>query len=111
MGPAFAAWQKQIEGYAAFAGKLAESPKTLAACLEFDLAVDRAGDRLGTYAMLKTVEDQANGTYQRMQGRFARRPAAWPRPPVTSTRKSWPFRRLRWSEFLQDPALCRTSFC
>ena len=67
---AFTAWQKQIEGYAAFPGKLAESPQKLAACLQFDLDVDRAGDRLGTYAMLKTAEDQSNSVYQRMQGRF-----------------------------------------
>ena len=67
---AFAAWKKQVEGYAAFQGKLADSPQSLAACLQFDLKVDRAGGRLGTYAMLKTCEDQANSVYQRMQGRF-----------------------------------------
>jgi oligoendopeptidase F len=67
---AFTAWQKQIDGYTAFAGKLADSPGKLAACLQFDLDVNRAGDRLGSYAMLKTSEDQANSVYQRMQGRF-----------------------------------------
>ena len=67
---AFAAWQKQIEGYAAFRATLAQSPEKLAACIQFDLDVDRAGERLGTYAMLKTAEDQSNSTYQRMQGRF-----------------------------------------
>ena len=67
---AFAAWQKRIDGYAAYSGRLAESPEKLAECLQFDLDMDRAGDRLGTYAMLKTSEDQANSVYQRMQGRF-----------------------------------------
>ncbi len=68
---AFAAWQKQGEGYAAFQGKLAESAASLADCLKFDLEIERVGERLGTYAHLKTTEDQANGTYQRMQGRFS----------------------------------------
>jgi oligoendopeptidase F len=67
---AFAAWQKQIDGYAAFAGKLADSPQSLAAALQFDLDVDRAGERLGTYASLKTAEDQSNSDSQRMYGRF-----------------------------------------
>ena len=32
--------------------------------------MDRAAERLGTYAFLKTAEDTANSTYQRMQGRY-----------------------------------------
>jgi oligoendopeptidase F len=68
---AFAAWQKQSEGYAAFRGKLADSAGQLASCLEFDLEMERIGDRLGTYSHLKVAQDQTNGTYQRMQGRFA----------------------------------------
>jgi oligoendopeptidase F len=67
---AFAAWKQQIDGYATFQGKLAEGPQKLAACMQFHLEVGRAGDRLGTYAMLKTAEDQSNSTYQRMQGRY-----------------------------------------
>lgn len=69
---AFTAWQKQIEGYAAFQGKLAESPETLAACIRFDLDADRTGDRLGTYASLKVAQDTANNTYQRMIGRYTK---------------------------------------
>jgi oligoendopeptidase F len=67
---AFTAWQKQIKGYSAFAGKLSESAEKLAECLTFDLDVERKGDRIGTYAMLRVCEDQANDKYQRMQGRF-----------------------------------------
>jgi oligoendopeptidase F len=67
---AFNIWTKQIEGYARFRGKLAESAKTLAACLSFDAEFDRAGERLGTYAFLKTSEDQGNSDYQRMKGRY-----------------------------------------
>ncbi len=67
---AFKKWDGEIDGYEKFAGTLGESPKSLAACFEFDIRMDRAGDRLGTYAFLKTAEDTANSTYQRMIGRF-----------------------------------------
>ncbi len=67
---AFTRWEKRIAGYAKYRGKLAEDVGTLAACLKFDLEFDRAGERLGTYAFLKTAEDTAEGKYQRMRGRF-----------------------------------------
>jgi oligoendopeptidase F len=67
---AFIAWEKRIEGYAAFQGKLADSAKTLAACLKFDEDLDLAAERLGTYAFLKTTEDTGESRYQRMQGRY-----------------------------------------
>jgi oligoendopeptidase F len=67
---AFAAWEKQIAGYTAFQGKLAESAKNLAACLKFDEQLDLAAERLGTYAFLKTAEDTGESKYQRMQGRY-----------------------------------------
>ena len=102
---AFAAWQKRIEGYAAFSGQLAESPEKLAACLQFDLDVDRAGDRLGTYAMLKTAEDQSNSVYQRMQGRFtqaasrAGQASSYIRPEILAIASA------KMDEYLQAPAL------
>ena len=67
---AFAQWEKQIAGYAKFQGNLAHDAATLAACLKFDVEFDRAGERLGTYAFLKTAEDATDGNYQRMQGRY-----------------------------------------
>ena len=67
---AFNRWEKRIAGYEKHRGKLAEGPRALAACLKFDLDFDRAGERLGTYAHLKTAEDTTNSTYQRMYGRF-----------------------------------------
>jgi oligoendopeptidase F len=69
---AFAKWQKQIDGYAAFQGKLAQNAETLAECLRFHLDVDRVAERLGTYAQLKVSQDTADGTYQRMAGRFTK---------------------------------------
>ncbi|HEX3997577.1 MAG TPA: oligoendopeptidase F [Pirellulales bacterium] len=67
---AFKKWETRIPNYSQFSGKLAESPKSLAACLEFDLDFDRMAERLGTYAHLKVTEDNGNSSYQRMLGRF-----------------------------------------
>ncbi len=66
----YARWEKRIGGFARFQGKLAESAETLLACLKFDRDFDRLGERLGTYAFLKTAEDATNSDYQRMQGRY-----------------------------------------
>jgi len=66
----FRQWERKIGGYEKFRGTLASGPKAIAACLKFDVELDRAGERLGTYAFLKTAEDTANSTYQRMQGRY-----------------------------------------
>jgi oligoendopeptidase F len=63
---AFTDWQKQFDGYAQFQGKLADGPKALAACIEFDLDLSRVGDRLGTYAHLKLCEDQSSDAYSGM---------------------------------------------
>ncbi|MFT5522144.1 MAG: oligoendopeptidase F [Pirellulaceae bacterium] len=66
----FKKFEEQIQGIADFQGKLGESAETLAACLKFDSELDRIGEHLGTYAFLKTAEDQTNSDYQRMIGRF-----------------------------------------
>jgi len=67
---AFAKWEKQIPRYAEFRGKLGESAELLAEMLDFDTAFERTGERLGTYAFLKTAEDAGDSNYQRMQGRY-----------------------------------------
>jgi len=67
---AFKKWEGEIPGYGKFAGHLGDSAKSLAECLEFDVRLDCVGERLGTYAFLKTAEDTANSTYQRMVGRY-----------------------------------------
>ena len=66
---AFEKWKKLIPRYEKFRGTLGGSAKQLAACLKFDEEFDRLGERVGTYAFLKTAEDQANSEYQRMKGR------------------------------------------
>jgi oligoendopeptidase F len=85
---AFETWSAQIPGYAKFKGHLAQNPGVLADALQFDAELDRAGERLGVYAFLKTAEDQANSDYQRMKGRYqhaatqAAEAAAFIRPEI-----------------------------
>jgi oligoendopeptidase F len=67
---AFQAWEKEIPGFEKFRGQLAGDAKMLSACLKFDAEFERVGERLGTYAFLKTTEDTANSVYQRMIGRY-----------------------------------------
>jgi len=67
---AFAKWEKLIPRYDEFRGKLGASAKKLAELLTFDTEFERAGERLGTYAFLKTAEDAGDSNYQRMQGRY-----------------------------------------
>jgi oligoendopeptidase F len=86
----FKKWEQKIGGFEKFRGKLGESPKSLAACLKFDSEFDRLGERLGNYAYLKTAENQADSTYQRMLGRYqnvatrAAQAASYIRPEVLS---------------------------
>ena len=67
---ALAVWTKSIPGFESFRGRLSESAQTLAKCLQFDADLDRAAEKLGTYASLRTTEDQANSDAQRMNGRY-----------------------------------------
>ncbi len=60
----------RIDGYAAFRGKLGDDAMSLANCLKFDSELERVGEPIGIYAFLKTTEDQTDGTYQGMMGRF-----------------------------------------
>jgi len=67
---AFKRLEKQIEGYEKFRGTLGTSAAALTACLKFDSRFDRAAERLGTYAFLRTTENTADSDYQRMVGRY-----------------------------------------
>lgn len=66
----FKVFETMIGDYNNFRGRLAEGPHVLADCLRFDLKVDGLAERLGTYAFLKTTEDQANSSYQSLTARF-----------------------------------------
>ncbi|MCO6458821.1 MAG: oligoendopeptidase F [Pirellulaceae bacterium] len=72
-----AAWEadfqklrKKLSGFDKFRGTLGDGAAALAACLRHDEQVDRLAERLGTYAFLKTAEDQTDSQYQAMQSRF-----------------------------------------
>jgi len=67
---ALVTWEERIGQFAAYRGTLGSAPERLAECLAHDLAFDREGDRLGTYAHLRAAEDQAAAEAQRMMGRF-----------------------------------------
>jgi oligoendopeptidase F len=67
----FTAWEKKIARFAKFKGKLGSSAKTIKSLLELDRDIDREAEGLGTYAFLKTAEDQGNSDYQRMKGRYS----------------------------------------
>ncbi len=67
---AFRQWGKLTRRYDVFRGTLSRGVAELVACLKFDEKFDRQGERLGTYAFLKTTEDTANSDSQRMLGRY-----------------------------------------
>jgi oligoendopeptidase F len=87
---AFTVWEKEIPRYAKFRGTLGDGAAALAKCLAFDSDFDREGERLGTYAHLKTTEDMAASDYQRMMGRYehaatqAAEAASFIRPEILS---------------------------
>lgn len=66
----YAEFEKRIDGYAAFRGKLGKSAKVLRACYDFDVELDKLAERLSQYAFLKASEDVANSTYQGMVQRY-----------------------------------------
>ncbi len=95
--PNDAAWQEAIpelerliDGFAEFQGTLSQSAARLAQCLDHDVRTDRLAERIGTYAFLKTTEDQANSTYQAFQARYqnlatrAGQAASFIRPEILS---------------------------
>ncbi len=67
---AFTEFESKVDGYTQFRGKLGDGPEVLAACLKFDSDLDRLGDRVGTYAMLRETEDVGNSTYQGFKARY-----------------------------------------
>ncbi len=101
----YAEWVEQIDGYARFRGRLGESADVLAACLDFDTACDRFGDRVQTYAALREAEDTADGAAQAMRAKAlsaaskAAQAASYIRPEILAIPEE------RMAEFLRAPAL------
>lgn len=82
--------QEQVPTFETFRGRLGESGDVLGEALAFDRDFDRLAERLGTYAFLKTTEDQSNSDYQAMKSRFqnvavqANQAASFMRPELLS---------------------------
>ena len=62
--------EEKIPTFETFRGRLGESAAVLAEALNFDRDFDRMAERLGTYAFLKTTENQTDSHYQGMKSRF-----------------------------------------
>ncbi len=101
----FAKLQDRVAQFASYRGRLGESAVILAEALDFDNEFDRLAERVGTYAFLKTTEDQANSTYQAMNSRFqnlsvkAGQAASYIRPELLALSEQ------RMTELVNDPAI------
>jgi oligoendopeptidase F len=107
-----AAWQAdfdkvagQIDRFATYQGRLGESVDTLLEFLTFDLEIDRIAERLGTYAFLRTSEDQGDSDHQARKMRFqnlvvkASQAASFVRPELLAIETQ------KMDLFLADPKL------
>lgn len=98
-------WESRIPEFDQFRNHLCDGAEVLAACLAFDLELDRLSERLAYYALLKATEDQGNAVYQGMNGRFtnlatrAAEAASFIRPEITSITDD------RMADFLDHEAL------
>lgn len=66
----FTKLDSMIAGFEKYRGNLGSAVETLVQALDFDADFDRMAERLGTYAFLKTTEDQGNSDFQAMKSRF-----------------------------------------
>jgi len=95
----------QIQIFETFRGRLAESAAVLAEALTFDSEFDRTAERLGTYAFLRTTEDQSDSDCQAMKARFqnlavrAGQAASYIRPELLAIEPA------RMAELMADEAL------
>ena len=92
-----------IPTFETYRGRLGESGEVLGEALEFDRDFDRLAERLGTYAFLKTTEDQSNSDYQAMKSRFqnlavrASQAASFMRPELLAIEED------RMAELMDNP--------
>ncbi len=67
---AFAALQDRFPGITRFRGKLADSPASLLAALEFEKSIDQPLERLSTYASLRVSENGADPGFLEREARL-----------------------------------------
>ena len=100
---------QRIPTFESFRGRLGESAAVLAEALHFDSDFDRTAERLGTYAFLKTTEDQSDSDYQGMKARFqnlavrASQAASYMRPELLAIEDQ------RMAELMADDAVAAVS--
>lgn len=67
---AFASLQQHYPGISQFRGRLAESPATLRAALEFEKSIDQPLERLSTYASLRVSENGSDADFLEREARL-----------------------------------------
>ena len=66
----FTTLQQRYPQIRQFRGRLAESPETLLAALEFEKSIDQPLERLGTYASLRVSENAADPVFLEREARL-----------------------------------------
>ena len=100
----FEAWKVFAEKIVSYRGKL-DVVDSLVEFLKYEEALDREGERLGTYAFLKSTEDLANSTYQEMKSEFylvankVAEESSFVRPELLG------FSSEKWDEIMNDERL------
>lgn len=100
----FDAWKVFTERVVSYRGKLADVD-TLVDFLKYEEELNRQGERLGTYAFLRSTEDLSNSTYQEMKGAFylaankVAEESSFIRPELLG------FSSEKWSELMKDERL------
>jgi oligoendopeptidase F len=101
----FASVQRTYPRIVDWKGKIGESARALAACLEFDKELDLKLERLFHFASLQLAEDSANNEYLSRMGQLQNlrtkigEAAAFVVPEIQAIDDT------RWSEFLHEPIL------
>lgn len=101
----FAKLDSMIAGFEKYRGQLGSSVETLVQALDFDSGFDQLAERLGTYAFLKTTEDQGNSDFQATKSRFqnlsmrASQAASYMRPELLAIDEK------TMASFMADPRL------
>ncbi|WP_286764726.1 MULTISPECIES: oligoendopeptidase F [Rhodopirellula] len=95
----------KINTFETFRGRLGESAQVIREFLDFDGEFDRMAERCGTYAFLRTTENQSDSDHQARKSRFqnlavkASQASSFVRPELLSIEPE------KMESFLNDPVL------
>ncbi len=95
----------KIDTFETFRGRLSESAQVIREFLDFDGEFDRMAERCGTYAFLRTTENQSDSDHQARKSRFqnlavkASQASSFVRPELLSIEPE------KMESFLNDPVL------